>query len=88
MVSANEVGEFLDILANRMPKFFGSLREVLFSEEAGASLGAAVGSFYKALIESGFPEEKAFELARAYMRTYTDIGNLMNSNVQTVQTEG
>lgn len=62
-----QVNELFDILDDRLPSILQTLKEVLYSEEAGRQLGKAVGAFYNELLASGIEQAAALEMTRDYM---------------------
>ena len=62
-----QVNELFDILDDRLPSILQTLKEVLYSEEAGRQLGKAVGAFYNELLASGIEQVAALEMTRDYM---------------------
>lgn len=77
---AQQINDIFEVLTNHLPKVFRSLREALFSAEAGADFGSAVGSFYASLIEKGIPKDHAFVLTQEYLGTLKSLGNMVNSS--------
>jgi hypothetical protein len=66
---AKEVAEILDALGDRFPRLITTLRDAMFSEEAGRSFGKAVGAFYQELLASGVSSEDAVNMAQQYLMT-------------------
>jgi hypothetical protein len=64
-----EIAGVFDVVAERLPKLIASLKDCLFSEEAGREIGRAVGAFYKEILASGIDAEMASDLTKAYMST-------------------
>lgn len=73
----HEIGQMLDVFTERLPGFFGALRDTFFSAETGAGIGEAVGSFYSSLIHKGIPEEKAYELTIHFLSQFRHIAEAM-----------
>jgi hypothetical protein len=71
-IPVKEIGELLDTVADKIPRLVEQLKATLFSAEAGAELGRAVGAFYKELVASGIPEQEALAMAKDY------VGSLQN----------
>ena len=66
-IPTKEIGELLEIVSDKVPKLLSDLMRILYSEEAGANLGKAMGTFYKQLTESGIPSEEALKMTKDYM---------------------
>ena len=71
----NELKEVLDVVSEKVPKLLKDLVGTLFSPEAGKNAGAAVGSYYKALVEAGIPADQALAMAQQYASLPTKIMN-------------
>lgn len=71
-----ELNDVLSTVAQKVPELIRALRASFFSAEAGTDFGEAVGNFYKALVEKGIPEEKAFELTSNYLDTFRNLGKV------------
>jgi hypothetical protein len=74
-IPTKEIGELLEVIAEKVPKLVTELLRSLYSEEAGSQMGKAVGNFYKALVESGIPAEDALKMATDYLETIKSIAN-------------
>ncbi|MCL2663998.1 MAG: hypothetical protein FWE82_00145 [Defluviitaleaceae bacterium] len=72
-IPVKEIGELLDEVSDKVPKLISGLLGTLYSGEAGENMGFAVGNFYKALVESGIPNEDAVSMARDYMLSMRDM---------------
>ena len=81
-IPTKEIGELLDEVTEKMPKFMNSLMNVMFSSEAGKKMGQAVGSMYKELIEVGIPQDEALKMARDYMMTIQTVMRDVNQQPQ------
>ena len=75
-----QIGQLLDMVAEKLPRIIVPLKDTLFSATAGREMGEAVGNFYQQLVEKGIPAEKALELAEDYLKTLTSITNMMSSH--------
>ena len=72
-IPVKEIGEMLDEVTSKLPKFISSLMDTMYSAESGKKMGQAVGSFYKELVDSGIPKEEAAQMAKDYMLSLKDI---------------
>ncbi len=72
---AQEVAQILDVVAEKVPALISELRNTLFSAEAGAEMGKAVGSFYRQLVDSGIPEGEALAMAKSYIGSLQGLMN-------------
>ena len=79
-IPVQQIGELLDMVAEKLPRIIVPLKDTLFSAAAGREMGEAVGNFYQMLVEKGIPEEKAMELAEDYLKTLTGITNMISSH--------
>jgi len=66
------LGPLLDTVTEKIPALLRSIRQSIYSEEAGSELGRAAGAFYKELRDSGIAEAEAMEMTRSYLRTMQD----------------
>lgn len=66
-IPTKEIGELLEIVSARVPKFLNDLLGTLYSAEAGAKVGKAVGAFYTELKNSGIPSDEALKMTKDYM---------------------
>jgi len=62
-----QLPELFGALANSLPKLINTIMETMYSEEAAQNLARAVGTFYRELVDQGFPEDEALRLASEYM---------------------
>lgn len=78
----HELEEVLDVLAKRLPDLLSTLRNTLYSKEAGESLGKATGVFFKELKAAGLDDDQAFQLTRDYLAVIKNMGNMMDKGSQ------
>lgn len=79
-IPVGEIGELMDMMAEKMPGLFRDLFDTIFSEEAAISMSKAVGAFYKNLVEAGMEEHYAMSLTQEYMQTFKSMtSNLKGS---------
>jgi len=76
---AEEVKEILSAVSTQVPTLIKSILASVFSEEAGRSMGKAAGAYYKELKDSGMPEQVAVKMTEDYMRTFTNLGEVLKS---------
>ncbi|MDH5495689.1 MAG: hypothetical protein OEY24_08330 [Candidatus Bathyarchaeota archaeon] len=76
---AEEVKEILSVVSTQVPTLIKSILASVFSEEAGRSMGKAAGAYYKELKDSGMPEHVAVKMTEDYMRTFTNLGEVLKS---------
>lgn len=76
-IPTKEVGELLEIVSAKVPKLLKDLLGTLYSEEAGASIGKAVGTFYIELKNAGIPPEEALKMTKDYMNYVKSIATEM-----------
>lgn len=75
-----ELQEVLDVVSTKVPKLITELLRTVYSEEAGAQMGKAVGSFYKELLSSGIPEQEALSMTKDYMNTIKAVTSTLGNN--------
>ncbi|MEM3547186.1 MAG: hypothetical protein QXU47_05575 [Candidatus Bathyarchaeia archaeon] len=73
------VAEFIKELSNVVPNMVKGILESFFSEEAGRSMGKAVGNFYNELVKSGIPPQTAVDMAREYLETLTKWSDILKT---------
>lgn len=76
---AEEVKEILSAVSTQVPTLIKGILASVFSEEAGRSMGKAAGAYYKELKDSGMPEQVAVKMTEDYMRTFTNLGEMLKS---------
>jgi uncharacterized protein YejL (UPF0352 family) len=74
-IPVKEISELLDTVADKIPRLLNQLKATLYSAEAGAELGKAVGAFYKELVASGIPEQEALAMAKDYVNSLQSVLN-------------
>lgn len=72
-IPTKEIGELLEIVSSKVPKLLSELLGTLYSEQAGASIGKAVGTFYTELVNAGIPAEEALKMTKDYMNYVKSI---------------
>jgi len=73
------VSDFIRDLTDVIPNLVRGVISGLFSEQAGADIGKAVGGFYKSLIEAGVPQDKALAMTHEYLGTLTKWSDIVKS---------
>lgn len=76
-IPTKEIGELLEIVSAKVPKLLRDLLGTLYSEEAGTSVGKAVGAFYMELVNAGIPAEEALSMTKDYMNYVKSIATEM-----------
>ncbi|MBO3803137.1 MAG: hypothetical protein JTT11_04580 [Candidatus Brockarchaeota archaeon] len=72
-----ELKEVLNVVSQQVPNLIRNIVTSVFSEQAGANMGKAVGAYYKGLKEAGIPEETAVRMTEKYASTFTSLGDVM-----------
>ncbi|WP_274361437.1 hypothetical protein [Paenibacillus thermotolerans] len=72
-IPTKEIGELLEIVSAKVPKLVSDLLGTLYSEEAGAKIGKAVGTFYKELVNAGIPAAEALAMTKDYMNQVKSV---------------
>lgn len=75
---AEEIGQILDVVSQKIPHMLKSIKELIYSPESGKEMGQAVGNFYKELIASGLDAGLASELTRDYLKTLQTVSEGFN----------
>lgn len=75
-----DLNKVLDVISEKVPKLITELMRTVYSEEAGAQLGKAVGKFYQELVCSGIPEREAAQMAKDYMDTIKSVTSSFNQH--------
>lgn len=70
---SEELRDVLETVSTMLPDLLGGLRDVLYSKGAAESMGDAVGTFYKKLVDSGMSKEVALEMAQGYMLNLREV---------------
>lgn len=70
---AQDVGELLSAVTDKVPELIAKLLHTLYSEGAAKEMGKAVGSLYKELVASGIPSETALKMTSDYMFSLKDL---------------
>lgn len=78
---AEELREVLSVVSQQVPGLIKGIIASVFSEQAGADMGKAVGAFYKGLKDAGIPDETALKMTENYISTFTSMGDVMKMAV-------
>ncbi|MGE5561287.1 MAG: hypothetical protein ACM3XN_09630 [Chloroflexota bacterium] len=70
---ADTLPKILDTVTEKIPALIRGVIQTLFSEQAGRDLGMSVSAFYKALKESGMPDEIVNKMMLEYMAAQTKL---------------
>ncbi|MHA2059825.1 MAG: hypothetical protein ACW976_03510, partial [Candidatus Ranarchaeia archaeon] len=85
---AEEVREILEAVADNLPKILDSFSNLLFSSKSGEELGKAIGSFYKSLVDSGIPPERATQMTEQYMESATSVSRMLQKAMDSIGSPG
>jgi hypothetical protein len=72
-----ELREVLSVVSQQVPSLIKNIIASVFSEQAGADMGKAVGAFYKGLKDAGIPNDTAIKMTENYISTFTSLGDVM-----------
>ncbi len=75
--SPENIKEILGVVSAEVPSLIKNILGSVFSEEAGKSMGKAAAAYYKELKDGGLPEPVAVKLTEEYMRTFTNLGDML-----------
>lgn len=84
--SAVEFAEIMDAVTDKVPVLIRSLRDSLYSPEAGRQLGQAVGAFYKELVDAGMDPQQALSITQDYLSALKSFSQI-NSDLSTAPAE-
>jgi hypothetical protein len=73
------IKEILGVVSSEVPALIKSVLSSVFSEEAGRNMGKAAAAYFKELRDGGLPEQVAVKMTEEYMRTFTNIGDMLRS---------
>lgn len=73
-----QVSQLLGVVSDKVPHLIKSIKEVIYSPEAGKGMGQAVGNFYKELIASGLDTELASSLTKDYLSTIRSVSDKLD----------
>ncbi|WP_134684901.1 hypothetical protein [Brevibacillus migulae] len=76
-VNVEEISKLLDLATEKVPGLIRSLLQSFYAEEVASSMGKAVGSLYKQLIEAGLPQDVAAKMASDYMVSLREVSKVM-----------
>ena len=76
-VKPENIKEILSVVSSEVPGMIKSILSSVFSEEAGRNMGKAAAAYYKELKDGGLPEPVAVKMTEEYMRTFTNIGDML-----------
>ncbi|WP_052486995.1 hypothetical protein [Gordoniibacillus kamchatkensis] len=74
-IPTKEIGELLEVVSAKVPGFLNDLLGILYSAEAGARVGKAVGAFYSELTRSGIPANEALQMSKDYMNYVKSVAS-------------
>lgn len=72
-IPVQEIGELMDVMADKLPGLIREIYDILYSEEGAATMSKAVATFYKNLIEAGMEKSDAMYLTEEYMSTLNSL---------------
>ncbi len=64
---ARALPELFSAINESVPKLIQGIIGSVYSPEAAGNMGAAVGQFYRKLIEEGIPEQVALEMTKKFV---------------------
>ena len=78
-MNPEDMKEMLSVVSSEIPAMIKNILSSVFSEEAGRNMGKAAAAYYKELKDGGLPEQVAVKMTEEYMRTFTNIGEMLKS---------
>lgn len=85
---SSELKEILEVVGEKAPKLIKDIISSVFSKEAGQGSGAAVGSYYKELLDAGIPQEVAVDMAKDYAKMQANMLNFKSFQYNGDSTHG
>jgi len=64
---AEALPELMNVLNDSIPKLISGLIESVYSPEAAGNMGAAVGKFFRELVDQGIPEDVALDMTKKFV---------------------
>ncbi len=74
-----KLNEVLNTVADKVPALIQGIVASVFSPEAGRNMGKAAAAMYTELTQGGIPEETALEMTRDYLRSFSNISEMMRN---------
>mgnify|MGYP007003576091 CR=1 FL=1 len=72
----------LDTVGEKVPKLIREIISSFYSQDAGRSMGQALGAFHQELVAAGIPEEEALKMTKDYLISFKSmIKDVQNTNV-------
>jgi len=78
-MNPEEIKDILGVVSKEIPGMIKNIMGSVFSEEAGRNMGKAAGAYYNELKSSGLPDDVAIKMTQEYMRTFTNMGELLKN---------
>jgi hypothetical protein len=78
-MSAEDIKEILDVVAEKIPDLLEKLSDILYSKENAVKYGDAVATFYTRLIDAGMEPGQAFELTEKYMSSLSPMSAMSDA---------
>ena len=82
---AEALPELMNVLNDSIPKLISGLIGSVYSPEAAGNMGAAVGKFYRELIDQGIPEEVALDMTKKFVGAldFSRMISMISSEIDT-----
>ena len=64
---AEALPELMNVLNDSIPKLISGLIGSVYSPEAAGNMGAAVGKFFRELVDQGIPEDVALDMTKKFV---------------------
>ncbi|MHA1906159.1 MAG: hypothetical protein ACW98Y_02605 [Candidatus Thorarchaeota archaeon] len=87
---AKALPELFNAINDSVPKLISGIIGSVYSPEAAGNMGAAVGQFYRKLIEEGIPESVALEMTKKFVGAldFEKIIGMATDGIQTGKRKG
>lgn len=79
-IPVNEIGEMMDVVSDKLPNMIKNIYNTIFSEEGASTMGQAVATFYKHLVDTGMDKKDAMKLTSDYMNTLKSMTDQIKTN--------
>ena len=82
---AEALPELMNVLNDSIPKLISGLIGSVYSPEAAGNMGAAVGKFYRELVDQGIPEDVALDMTKKFVGAldFSRMMSMISSEIDT-----
>jgi hypothetical protein len=82
---AEALPELMNVLNDSIPKLISGLIGSVYSPEAAGNMGAAVGKFFRELVDQGIPEDVALDMTKKFVGAldFSKMMSMISSEIDT-----